>query len=323
MMYSPTTGNVYACSEEPPEDAVQLTMEMVLQMLGAQQWKTHLTFDGTTPAEPFRVIVIDRQEIGSAFMLGSSFEVARVGGSGHREALTGRITTDEAPSGEFNVAVTGVAMVRTGSGNAFGVNGYSMVLPSADPTTEAAGGELNTDVRRDVARKVGLQIIDAATSTGKGTVHDAGLLIAAQPGGIGYSVGVKFGIPGGFGIREGGTLIYAQSTDVSPRSGVDFSAVPYFGVAPILLRPNSQGVKFGADGAGGEMVSETDTGAGDIVFGNGVTAIRYGGLLTFQSTPEDTYVTVRTEEGLHLQRRLIAGMPHSGGTGYRTLKVEN
>jgi hypothetical protein len=324
MLYSPSTGGLYACVESHPEDVIHLTLPLVAQLLGARDWKTSLEVSGSVPAEPFRVIVEDTQQTGGAFMLGSSFEMARVGGTGHREALTGRMTTDAAPPGEFAVAVNGVSMVRTGAGNAFGIGGYAQVNAEAAPEAEAVGAEFNTDVRRDVTRKVGLQVIDAATSTGTGTSHDAGVLVAAQPGGAGYSVGLKFGIANGFGVRPGGTLIYAQSTPVVLRAGLDLEALTGFSVAPILLRPNTKGIYWGSDKAGGAVVSETGSGGGDLVFGLGATSIRYGGLLAFQSTAQDTYVTVRTgSDGHQLFRRLVAGAPDSAGTGYRTLKVEN
>jgi len=322
MFYSPTTTQVYADSDTRPGDAVPLTLALVMDLLGSQHWKSWLEVDGTTPAEPFRVIVKDQQSLGSAFLLGASFEMARVGGTGHREALTGRMTTDSAPSGEFAVAVSGVAMVRTGSGNAFGVGGYAQVNAEADGTAEAVGGEMNTDVRRNVVRKVGLQAIDAASSTGYGTVVDAGVLVAAQPGGVGYSVGLKFGLPNGFGIRTGGTLIYAETTTNVPRAGLDFSAVA-FGLSPIILKPNNGGILFGGDGAGGAIRSETTTGGGAIVFGNGAVGIRFGGALAFYGTTQETWVNVLKTTGGSIFRRLIAGPENSAGDGYRIVKVEN
>jgi hypothetical protein len=332
LLFSPSAQQFYLTEEPIPDDAAPVTLEAVRQLLGGTAWQVKAgaaviekAATGSVPAETLRMVVNDTQDLGEAFLLGASFEIARVGGSGHREAATARVTADGAAPGEFLVGFHGNAHVRTGAGNVCGLNGYAWVDQGAEGSAEAVGAEMNTDVRRDVVRKVGLHVIDAATSTGCGTREDAGVVVAAQVGAAGYSVGLKFGANGGtFGVRQGGTVIYAEGSASGLRAGLDLSAVQSWSHAPVLLRPGVKGISWGAAKEGGAVVSETVQDGGELVFGKGKTVLRQGGHMTFQSSQQDTYLTARTgADGQQLFRRVIAGAPDSAGTGYRTLKVEN
>ena len=85
--------------------------------------------------------------------------------------------------------------------------------------------------------KTGAQIVDVSTSTGYGTVIDAGLLIATQPGGRGYTAGIMIGEANAYasnpsavssgqdsGVVAGGTLIALNSSGRVYRAGIDFSS---------------------------------------------------------------------------------------------------
>lgn len=278
---------------------------------------------GSVADEPFRLVVTDRQTIAQpAFLIGMTSEVWRFGGTGNREAAQFRVNSRGANPGDMLVGANGVSNIVYGSGSAFGLNAYAWVDAAADQSAEAAGMEVNTDVRRPINRKIGIQIIDVSTSTGYGAAFDSAILIGSQPGGTGYVSGLMFGIGDEAGIREGGTLIASKPSAKVFRAGMDFSGLN-FSQAPVLLKPGMKGIYWGWGKEGGAVVSETTRDAGDIVFGAGITAIRFGNAATFQSTPQDTYVTVRTVNEGSLVRRLIAGPPNSAGPGYRTLTVEN
>ena len=138
---------------------------------------------GSVPAPPLNINITDTLAIGSNFAFGAVVLLNRTGGTGHREALTGRVTSDGAAAGEFLVGAHGYARIQTGSGSASGLNGYAWVDAAASATSEAMGAEMNTDIRRTVVRKVGLQVVDVATSTAGGSVYDAGIIIGRQSGG--------------------------------------------------------------------------------------------------------------------------------------------
>jgi hypothetical protein len=278
------------------------------------------------PSPPLNITVTDTLNIAGNFAFGAAILVNRTGGTGHREAATARITSNGAPASEFCVGFHGLARVQTGSGNAFGLNGYAWVDAAALATAEICGGEMNTDARRSVNRKVGLQVVDVATSTGAGTAYDAGVIIGRQAGGNGYNIGISFGFDGttGFGVQTGGTFISAPTSVTSFRAGLDLAGISTWSVAPILLRPNSKGIWWGTTAEGGSVISETATGGGVVTFLNAETRVKFGATNVAAWTIRDTFLIVRTgADGAEIFRRLIAGAADSGGAGYRALRVEN
>lgn len=171
-----------------------------------------------------------------AFTAGSSFanaivvSMTRTGGTGQREAMHVEMDSSASSAGFFNVGGTFIGHQYSGSaGNSFGLNGVGWTDSGAATSSEIVGGEFNTQIQNtSVVRKVGIQVVDTALSTGIGTTFDAGVLIASQPGGHGYSVGLKFGAGqqssgSDLGIQGGGTVIGLAASSLSLRAGLDFS----------------------------------------------------------------------------------------------------
>jgi len=149
----------------------------------------------TTPATNIETLYV--KEIESLATAGA-FHFAQViyndsSGSGEREALHAVIESSANVAGRFVVGINGIGHIESGSGNAFGLNGYAWVDAAADADAECVGIEANTDVRGTVVRKVGLQVIDVSTSAAGGSSIDAGILIGDQGGSaLGYQQGIQF-----------------------------------------------------------------------------------------------------------------------------------
>jgi len=113
-------------------------------------------------------------------------------GTGHRAAqeivleVTGHGATD------MLVGIAPVGHIVSGGGYAFGSNPYAWVSAGADVGCQGVGEEVNTDIRRNIAVKIGIQIVDVSTSTGQGLTYDAALRIDKQGGARGYDQGILF-----------------------------------------------------------------------------------------------------------------------------------
>lgn len=282
----------------------------------------------TTPTPLFMTNYNDSQSVGANnFLYGNYVNHNRTGGNGHRQAFTSILTTNGANNGEMLSSNNGFTFIETGSGNAFGLNGYVRILPQASGSAEAVSAEINTDTQRSVVRKVGVQIVDVNTSTGSGTVFDAGAIVARQTGGAGYANGLQFGLtsPSEFGVKAGGTLIRAATDSQGAlRAGIDLYNVSAYTVAPILLRPNTNGVSWGANNEGGGVLSQTPVNGQRIIFANGLMVFRNSAgtsdaLMLNDNDPNDkAYLFV----GGAL-RQVKVGEPNSGGAGHRILRVLN
>lgn len=178
------------------------------------------------------------------------------GGTGSREAIDARMETSVGSAGNFYVGASFLGHnTGGGSGNFFGGGFYVQIDSGADSGTEAVGSESNTDVRTTVTRKVGLQVVDAATSTGSGSAFDAGIQINSQVGGVGYQYGldilaaaIKSGSPTAIRIPNN-TYLYSRNAANTADTNL------------IGLRNDSSGILFSGGTAafvGGSLFSGTD-----------------------------------------------------------------
>lgn len=260
---------------------------------------------------------------GTGFYIANALVSTRSGGTGNRESLHVEQLTGVAAVGENVVGIMGLGhLTGTSSGDCFGMNSYAWADSTVASSAEIVSIECDTDVRAPVTLKVGIQIIDVATSTNSGTSLDCGLLISNQTGGVGYSVGIRFGNGSNSGILSGGTLIYAAASSQTFNAGIDFSGLTTMTVSPIVLAPNTKGIYWGATKAGGSVVSETATGGGDIVLANGEHAFRFAGTITHTFTPTSTYLIFYDGTTTYF-RQCLVGAASSAGTGYRQVMVAN
>lgn len=214
------------------------------------------------------------------------FVVNRLGGNGNREAVHIEADSSVGQVGDQIVGGLAAGRIVAGTGTAYGWNPYARVDAIAGSGSQAIGEEVNVDVRRDVAAKVGVQIVDVATSTGEGTSIDAALLLSRQTGARGFQTGIQFGYNGkdpqaaidaGYGIRPGGTLIHTLPTTLSLQAGLDLSGVqkPFTDAAVKLAAGNT--IRFGTNGMGGSVSSRTSSKGGSILFGANATILDFGG----------------------------------------------
>ena len=220
---------------------------------------------------------------------------SRNGGTGHRELMHVTHTGQNAPGGTMNVPAQFASYNQSGDGLYFGLNTWTGAY-GLNSGAEHCALEANTHIVSTsgfVSRKVGIQIVDASEgstpSTGSGHNFDAGMIIGCQPNNAGYSTGIRFGFAdnnGELGIYGGGSLISTNTNTVPVGYGLKLDGMNNFQVAPIVLPAGNKGVYFGASKQGGAVVSETGSGAGDIAFGSGATAIRFGGTVSCSFVPQ-------------------------------------
>jgi hypothetical protein len=166
------------------------------------------------------------------------------GATGYRNSVVVQLSSGISVAGSFLVPIETIAHITAGgSGNAFGFNGYAWVDSGALATSSAYGGEFNTDVRRNITDKVGLQLVDVSTSTGVGSGRDAGLWMTTQTGGAGYKNGIEFSAGGGaLPVKSSGSLIVSGAGTVT--KGIDWLSTTFTGniidVPRMSLDPNGQ-----------------------------------------------------------------------------------
>jgi hypothetical protein len=279
---------------------------------------------GAAPQPMMDIEISEAYTAGSGFFILSAILATRTGGTGHREALHVEQKSSAAATGEFIVGIQGQGRITAGSGSAFGLNGYVWVDVGSNAAAEAGAAEFNTDIRAQITRKVGVQIVDVSTSTQGGTAIDAGMWMGKQSGAKGYSAGIYFGDASRFPVFAGGTLIYANGTGaVALRAGVDFTGMPAFTEGAFIAPANSKGYLFGAAGAGGLISSVVATNGGRIAFGTNSILLRTAAdaeIGRFEAT--QTYLMFTDGTSSYL-RRVIVNAADSGGSGYRSIKVEN
>lgn len=228
------------------------------------------------------------------------------GSNGNRESIHVEMNSSGGATGDQIVGGMLAGRIVGGSGTAYGSNPYCWVDVAADGHSQCIGEETDTDARRDVAAKVGIQVVDVATSIGKGTAIEAAYLAARQPGGSGFGTGLQFGYIGSsqadrdarYPVRSGGAIIYSLPTTIKMRTGIDFSAIETpFTDAAIKLAPGNT-VSFGQNGSGGTLRSATDNGAGSVIFGSGITIVDFGGRQQHRFTPNSFTTSVPIIEAM-------------------------
>lgn len=115
---------------------------------------------------------------------------------GHRELQHGEIHSYDGQVSHFIVGCNYTAWGHTGSGNLCGGNFVAIVEGGCAGSIEMAGIEANTVAKANVARKVGLQVIDVDGSGGLGTAVDAGVLVGKGTQAFGYLYGIQIGAQG-------------------------------------------------------------------------------------------------------------------------------
>lgn len=245
------------------------------RLTGTGLWQGRMVFyrgsgSGTAPTPDIEQNVTEAFSAGSGFYIPNAILATKTGGSGHREALHIEQVSSASSQGEFIVALTGIAKITGASGSAFGLNGVGWVLAGAAASTEVSGGEFNTDVRATVARKTGIQIVDVAESSRSGTAIDAGIYMAKQPGGVGYSCGIQFGSGSDslFPVFAGGKMISCIATPVTIAAGVDFVGLGATSIAAFVAAAGTNGLAFGRDFGGGLIRSNTASGGAIMTLGS-------------------------------------------------------
>lgn len=213
------------------------------------------------------------------FHNGMVVQLNRTGGSGNRNALYSIANSSSGAAGEFVVGAQLQGNLTGGSGLAFGSNPYVQIKSGVASTAEAVGEEINTDVQNaSVNRKVGLQIVDVATSTGGSSNISAAQLIEKQVGGAGWATGIQFGddYTSGSGAITGALIRTGNASSAATVTrGIDFRTAT-FTAAALDLPSNGAGggaVAWGA-GAGGGIFSQTASAAPALIFGNGSLAVQ-------------------------------------------------
>ena len=217
---------------------------------------------------------------GAGFALGHALLMTRTGGTGHREAVHVEMISNATPAGFFNVGGNFIGHLTGGSGSCFGLNAVGWVDAGIASTAECSAFEANTVVKATCNRKTGIQIVDSDGSTASGTVFDAGLLLATNGTGIGYSIGIQFGAGAytdgrDLGILANGTLIGVKATSKTLRAGLDLAGVTSWGIAPILLNAGGgKGLAFGGDLGGGAVLTDTTANGHRLRFANAQTVLQ-------------------------------------------------
>jgi hypothetical protein len=283
----------------------------------------------TTSSPVLQFDIPESLNMGSGFFDAIVVNHIRNAGVGHRQSFTAQITMNGASVNEMNVAAAFFGFLETGSGNVFGGNSYARVYSTAAATANCCSFEANTDVQQPmVGSKIGIQIIDTATSSGDGLNGSAALLIGRQPGGFGYRDGILFGsdLVANMGaarnalIRSGNAAGSATAT-----RGIDFTTASFAGAAIALPSGGSGagGISWGGGGEGGELVSDTTANGPLVHFGNNalsVTGSSGSTAMLLGTTATPTVSVWVTGVGL---RQFAAGAPDSGGAGFRLLVVPN
>jgi hypothetical protein len=284
----------------------------------------------TTPV--MQIAYTEALDLGAAFYDGVVVNHVRTGGTGHRQAFTGQITSSGANAGEFLVGSAGFGFLAAGSGNVFGMNAYAQAMATVTATAQVAGMEINTDVRTPVAVKTGLQIVDVATSTSDATTRSAGLYIARQPGGIGWQAAIQFGDASAAATMaptDGDLILLAGTAGSVPlQRGIDFRAGK-FSLPAIDLPPGSAiawgGGTSGLAGVGGSIISLAGAAGPLLELGEGAFAI----LDNASTTQAFTVITTLGSQsvGVYIPgvglRTITAGAANSAGPGNRLLLCAN
>lgn len=204
-------------------------------------------------------------------------------GSGNRQPLVCAQTVNNGVGNSFYVGAQFNATLNSGVGACLGINPYVLIAAAAGTGAEAVSAEFDLDVRANVTRKIGVQIVDIATSTGTGTIGlDAGLMIARGSGAAGWVNGIQFGeqisnspVAGSNGVKSTGTVLKVwPGSGVTGQAdftnGIDFTGLSILNnaFASPGFAVNGQGIiSFG--GSGAELYADTTNIHGNLPTGNG------------------------------------------------------
>jgi hypothetical protein len=209
------------------------------------------------------------------------------------QAFTAQLTGAYGATDDYFVASSAFAFATGASGQYFGSNPYVKATSAAASTTQVVGEEINTDVENaSVARKVGLQIVDVAASTGTSSGPNAGLLFVRQAGAAGFGTGIQFGDDTATNSGEASVAFIragAASGAATTQRGIDFRNATFSSSAIDLPSSGSgTGAVTWGTGAGGGIYSATVANGPSIVYGNNL--ISFEG--TFVTSP--TVMTIDT-----------------------------
>jgi len=211
----------------------------------------------------------------NAFYIPEAWIHSSVNPVGHRELKHFELHTTGAAQGKFNVCATFISWGHpasgggTSSGSLFGTNSVVVIEAGMSASTEASAAEFNTVVKGAVARKTGIQVVDAPGSVGSGTIIDAAVLLGkGDSTAVGYNNGIQFGAQGDtsqFPVK--GTLILSDFGTCS--YGIDLRRTSLTGGQALLL--NAGHAITWAGSTGGAI---TNNGAGtngpQLIFGSGL-----------------------------------------------------
>lgn len=184
---------------------------------------------------------------------------------GHREQFHSELRSNNGPQGKFiagwNIGVT----INSGSGNPCPLNAVTIIKPEALATVDASVAEFNMDCRRDVVRKTILQLVDVASSGGRGTSIDASLWIAKQNGAFGNDHAMQVGSGGDAGQFPAKSRILYSDIGTAD-AGIDLRKTTFASNQALQLGLGHQITWSG--GPGGMVRSDTANGGMRQIFVN-------------------------------------------------------
>lgn len=188
---------------------------------------------------------------GTGFFLASAIVSTKSGGTGHREALHVEQIASNSTASEFVLGIQGKGQITsTGSGLVFGLNGWAESSSGAATDAQVVGAEMNTNVLGSTVNvKVGMQVVDVATSVGTGSLIDAAYYFTKQSGAAGFSIGL---------LADAVVATIVKSNAGTFTNGIDFSASTfntYAFVSPNFVVQGDGDVDVGATLTSGYGVS--------------------------------------------------------------------
>ena len=237
------------------------------------------------------------------------------GGNGYRNTLVSELDVSGAAAGAQLAAFEAIGKIVSGTGSIFGANTVAWVKSGSASTVEAVGLETNTQVENTyVTRKVGLQIIDVATSTGYGATYDFGMLVANQSGGRGYGTAIQIGTgTGATGIAPSGAGIAINSGTQTILAGIDLHNIT--GIVSeyqIVMAANNGGIGFGTSGGGGSILSATTTNGPALVLGSYIFALQFSSIIFTVDSLGNTNASGTINTSIGYYANSTAGVTCSG-----------
>jgi len=181
-----------------------------------QQLLINETVTNTALGGALRVITEESMASGGGFTYNTVL-INTSGGTGHREALHVAQNSSANSGTSQIVGIIGIGHLTGGAGYIYGMNPYAWADAAVTSGAHVVGMEVDTDVRATdgVTVKVGLQVIDVATSTKAGSSQDRGIWVGKQAGGRGYTDGIYIdaAITNAINIGSGTNSIYFNTAN--------------------------------------------------------------------------------------------------------------